>query len=204
MSNQATGTRKLDDLRQSARVSGLAARRGRVNPNRVLRPPAARIWQGTRPPGLSITLSDCGRSTASAHTAAAMRGNLVAQTAGLRRAELDVLRPVTPAARRPCQRFGAAGERAHSPRRAWLSPQEALPASRPGSMRRPAWPGRRHGRAGSSAAGRRRSGAAGASPPAVSLAEHRVESGVGPDRPDLLRAAAGGGDLGSPLQRVLA
>src|SRR4029077_4827564 len=139
-----------------------------------------------------------------ARTAAAMRGNLVAQTAGLRRAELDVLRPVTPAAPRPCQRFGSAGERAHSPRRAWLSLQEALPASRFGSMRRPALSGRRQGKACSSAAGRLRSGAAGASPPAVSLAEHRVEFGVGPDRPDLLRAAAGGGDLGSPLQRVLA
>jgi hypothetical protein len=32
---------------------------------------------------------------------AAMRGNLLAQTAGSRRAELDVLRPVTPAAQRP-------------------------------------------------------------------------------------------------------
>jgi len=49
-----------------------------------------------------------------------MRGNLVAETAGSRRAELDVLRPVTPAAQRPCQRFGSAGERTHSPRRAWL------------------------------------------------------------------------------------
>jgi hypothetical protein len=73
-----------------------------------------------------------------------------------------------------------------------------------GSMRRPALPGRRQGKACSSAAGRLRSGAAGASPSAISLAEHRVEFGVGPDRPDLLRAAAGGGDLCSPLQRVLA
>ena len=54
------------------------------------------------------------------------------------------------------------------------------------------------------AAGRLRSGAAGTSPPAVSLAEHRVEFGVGPDLPDLLRAAAGDGDLGRPLQRFLA
>jgi hypothetical protein len=54
------------------------------------------------------------------------------------------------------------------------------------------------------AAGRRRSGAAGTSPPAVSLAEHRVEFGVGPDLPDLLRAAAADGDLGSPRQRLLA
>jgi hypothetical protein len=55
-----------------------------------------------------------------------MRGNLVAQTAGSRRAELDVLRPVTPAAQRPCQRFGPADERAHSPRRAWLSLHRAI------------------------------------------------------------------------------
>ena len=55
-----------------------------------------------------------------------MRGNLVAQTAGSRRAELDVLRPVTPAAQRPCQRFGSADERAHSPRRAWLSLLRAI------------------------------------------------------------------------------
>jgi hypothetical protein len=36
---------------------------------------------------------------------AAMRGNLVGQTAGSRRAVLDVLRPVTPTAQRRCQRF---------------------------------------------------------------------------------------------------
>src|SRR6267378_4529064 len=36
-----------------------------------------------------------------ARGAAAMRGNLVSQTAGSRRAELDVLRPVTPAANGP-------------------------------------------------------------------------------------------------------
>jgi hypothetical protein len=87
-----------------------------------------------------------------------MRGNLVAQTAGLRRAELDVLRPVTPAANGPAN----------------------------------------------ARCGRLRSVADGTSPSVISLAEHRVEFGVGPDRPDLLRAAAGGGDLGSPLQRVLA
>jgi energy-coupling factor transporter ATP-binding protein EcfA2 len=46
--------------------------------------------------------------------------------------------------------------------------------------------------------------ALGTSPPAISLAEHRVEFGVGPDLPDLLRAAAGGGDLGRPPQRLLA
>ena len=44
----------------------------------------------------------------------------------------------------------------------------------------------------------------GTSPPAISLAEHRVEFGVGPDLPDLLRAPAGDGDLGSPFQRLLA
>jgi hypothetical protein len=92
-----------------------------------------------------------------------MRSNLVAQTAGSRRAELDVLRPVIPA----------------------LSD-------------------RRQGKSRSSAAGRLRSDAVGTSPPAISLAEHRVEFGVGPDLPDLLRAAAGDGDLGSPLQRLLA
>jgi hypothetical protein len=63
---------------------------------------------------------------------------------------------------------------------------------------------RRQGKSCSSAAGHLRSGAAGTSPSAVSLAEHRVEFGVGPDLPDLLRAAAGDGDLGSPLQRLLA
>jgi hypothetical protein len=36
------------------------------------------------------------------------------------------------------------------------------------------------------------------------LAEHLVEFGVGPELPDLLRTAAGDGDLGSPLQRLLA
>ncbi len=97
----------------------------------------------------------------------------------------------------PANAFGSAGERAHSPRRAWLSLQEALPASRLGSMRRPALSGRRQGKACYSVAGRLRSGAAGASPSAISLAEHRVEFGVGPDRPDLLRAAAGGGREGT-------
>ena len=61
-----------------------------------------------------------------ARIAAAMRGSLVAQTAGSRRAELDVLRPVAPAGQRPCQRFGSANERAHSPRRAWLSLHRAI------------------------------------------------------------------------------
>ena len=117
-----------------------------------------------------------------------MRGNLVAQTTGSRRAELDVLRPVTPAAQRQRQRFGSADERAHSPQRAWL----------------PALSDRRQGKSSSSAAGRLRSDAAGTSPSAISLAEHRAEFGVGPDLPDLLRAAAGDGDLGGPMQRLLA
>jgi hypothetical protein len=38
----------------------------------------------------------------------------------------------------------------------------------------------------------------------ISLAEHRVEFGIRPDLPELLRAAAGNGDLGSPSQRLLA
>ncbi len=63
---------------------------------------------------------------------------------------------------------------------------------------------RRHGKSGPGAAGRLRSDAAGTSPSAISLAEHRIAFGVGPDLPDLLRAAAGDGDLGSPLQRLLA
>jgi hypothetical protein len=46
--------------------------------------------------------------------------------------------------------------------------------------------------------------AMGTSPSAICLAEHRVEFRVGPELPDLLRAAAGHGDLGSPLQRLLA
>jgi hypothetical protein len=51
---------------------------------------------------------------------------------------------------------------------------------------------------------RLRSEALGTSPSAISLAEHRVEFGVGPDLPDLLRAAAGDSDLGSPAQRLIA
>jgi hypothetical protein len=82
----------------------------------------------------------------------------------------------------------------------------ALLRLEPGGVKngRPAWSGRRQGRSCSGGAGRVRSGAAGTSPPAISLAEHRVEFGVGPDRPDLLRAAAGDGDLGRPPQRLLA
>ncbi len=49
-----------------------------------------------------------------------------------------------------------------------------------------------------------RSGVVRTSPPPISLAEHRVEFGVGPDRADFLRAAAGDGDFGSPFQRLLA
>ena len=78
------------------------------------------------------------------------------------------------------------------------------PRPRLRSMHRPALSGRRQGKSSSSAAGRLRSDAVGTSPSAISLAEHRVEFGVGPDLPDLLRAAAGDGDLGSPLQRLLA
>ena len=44
----------------------------------------------------------------------------------------------------------------------------------------------------------------GASTSPITLAEHRVEFGVGPDRADFLRAAAGDGDLGRPFQRLLA
>ena len=83
-------------------------------------------------------------------------------------------------------------------------PRGAAPRPRLRSMRRPALSDRRQGKSCSSAAGRLRSDAAGTSPSAISLAEHRVEFGVGPDRPDLLRAAAGDGDLSSPLQRLLA
>jgi hypothetical protein len=154
-----------------------------------------------------------------------MRGNLVAQTTGPRRAELDVLRPVTPAAQRRCQRFGSADERAHSPQRAWLSLHRAISrcgypvshedrASRPVREALPRVPAQVDaqarvvrppaGKSSSSAAGRLRSDAAGTSPPAISLAEHRAEFGVGPDLLDLLRAAAGDGDLGSPVQRLLA
>jgi hypothetical protein len=82
-------------------------------------------------------------------------------------------------------------------------PRGAAPRPRFRPARRPALSDRRQGKSCSSAAGRLRPGAAGMSP-AVSLAEHRVESGVGPDLPDLLRAAAGDGDLGSPPQRLLA
>jgi hypothetical protein len=49
-----------------------------------------------------------------------------------------------------------------------------------------------------------RSALVGMSPSPVSLAEHRVLFGVGQELPDLLRAAAADGDLGSPRQRLLA
>jgi hypothetical protein len=113
----------------------------------------------------------------------------------------------------------------HAPRRAWLwlhrpisgcadpvshehqssrAIQEALPRV-PAQVdaQRPALSDRRQGKSCSSAAGRLRSDAVGTSPSAISLAEHRVEFGVGPDLADLLRAAAGDSDLGSPLQRHL-
>ena len=83
-------------------------------------------------------------------------------------------------------------------------PRGAAPRPRLRSMRRPALSDRRQGKSSSSAAGRLRSDAAGTSPSAISLAEHRVEFGVAPNLPDLLRAAAGDGDLGSPMQRLLA
>ena len=169
-----------------------------------------------------ITLSDIGSQGERAHCRRSARqpglpdGRLAARRTGCSASGHS-------RSQRPCQRFGSAGERAHSPRRAWLSlhravsgcggpvsredrasrpVQEALPRV-PGSGR-PALSGRRQGKSCSSAAGRVRPGAAGTSPPAISLAEHRVEFGVGPDRPDLLRAAAGDGDLGSPPQRLLA
>ena len=152
-------------------------------------------------------------------------GNLVAQTAGSRRAELDVLRPVTPVAhgranaldlpmsahtRRDgpgCRSTGRSvvvvvrsatrtGLHVRSKRRCPASPAQVDAQTR--VVRPPP------GQVLLSAAGRLRSDAAGTSPSAISLAEHRVEFGVGPDLPDLLRAAAGDGDLGSPLQRLLA
>ena len=160
-----------------------------------------------------------------AHTPAQFvrRGNLVSQTAGSRRAELDVLRPVTPAANGPanaldlpvsartrrdgpgCRSTGrsvVAAVRSAARTGLHVRSRRRCPASP--AQRRPALSGRRQGKSCSSAAGRVRPGAAGTSPPAISLAEHRVEFGVGPDRPDLLRAAAGDGDLGSPPQRLLA
>jgi ABC-type phosphonate transport system ATPase subunit len=60
-------------------------------------------------------------------------------------------------------------------------------------------PGTVHGLLGPNGAGK-----TGTSPSAISLVAHRAEFGVGPDLPDLLRAAAGDGDLGSPPQRLLA
>src|SRR5258708_30039816 len=49
-----------------------------------------------------------------------------------------------------------------------------------------------------------RSDVVGTSPSAICLAEHLVEFGVRPELPDFLRAAAGAGVLGIPLQRLLA
>jgi hypothetical protein len=49
-----------------------------------------------------------------------------------------------------------------------------------------------------------RSDVVGTSPTAIGPAEHRVGFGVGHDFPDLYRAAAGAGGLGSPLLCLLA
>jgi hypothetical protein len=46
-------------------------------------------------------------------------------------------------------------------------------------------------------------GVVGTSRSPISLSEHRVEFRVGPDRADILRAAAGDGDLGRPFQCLL-
>ena len=80
-----------------------------------------------------------------------LRGNLVAQTAGSRR-RTGCSASGHPAAQRPCQRFGSADERAHSPRRAWRSLHRAIsgcgdpvghedPASRPAQAALPRVPG---------------------------------------------------------------
>ena len=97
---------------------------------------------------------------------------------------------------------GSAARRAGSGVRASRPVQEALPRV-PGSGRCAGPRCQTAARAGPALAlrGRLRSGAAGTSPSAIGLAEHRVELGVGPDLVDLLRAAAGDGDLGSPPQR---
>jgi hypothetical protein len=49
-----------------------------------------------------------GPRCSDAHTAAAMRGTLVAETAGSRHAELDVLYPVSGAAQQPLPTPGSA------------------------------------------------------------------------------------------------
>src|SRR5215472_9486254 len=104
------GRNPLDDVHGDAVVFAVTA------------PTGLTCGSGTR-----VLFTDGYRSMIARYAiSAAMRGNLVAQTAGSRRAELDVLRPVTPAAQRPCQRFGSADERAHSPRRAWLSLHRAI------------------------------------------------------------------------------
>jgi hypothetical protein len=107
--------------------------------------------------------------------------------------------------RRSTRAISGCGDPVSHEDRASRPVQDALPRV-PGSGRcaDPRCQTRRQRRSCSSAAGRLRSDAAGTSPSAISLAEHRVEFGVGPDLPDLLRAAAGDGDLGSPLQRLLA
>src|SRR5712692_9423648 len=52
-------------------------------------------------------------------------------------------------------------------------------------------------------ADRFRSDVVGTSPPAICLAEHRVEFGVGPELPYLLRTAAGDRDLCGPPEGSL-
>jgi hypothetical protein len=108
-------------------------------------------------------------------------------------------------------------ECAHSPRRAWLSLHWAISGREdPGQARGPVFtPDPRvtapfqvdaqirvvnRGQRGGSPS----SDVVGTSPSPVSLAEHRVLFGVGQELPDLLRTAAGHGDLGSPRQRLLA
>src|SRR6266567_3470054 len=129
------------------------------------------------------------------------------------------------AMRSPAPTTASADERAPSPRPAWLSlhwstsgcrsgrvlgpgftPGPRVTAARPQfrSMPRPVSSDRGPGKSCSSAAGRLRSDAVRTSPSAICLAEHRVEFRVEPELPDLLRTAAGDGDLGSPLHRLLA
>jgi hypothetical protein len=87
-----------------------------------------------------------------------------------------------------------------------FTPGPRVTAARPQfrSMPRPVSSDRGPGKSCSSAAGRLRSDAVRTSPSAICLAEHRVEFRVEPELPDLLRTAAGDGELGSPLQRLLA
>ena len=134
-----------------------------------------------------------------------MRGNLVAQTAGSRRAELDVLRPVTPASPTAlptlwiCRwaRTLAATGLAVAPRGAAPRPGSgrcADPRCQAAAKASPALalggsPSIRHGR--DVAVGYRPRGAS-----------RRVWGRPRSPRP--LRTAAGDGDLGGPFQRLLA